>query len=98
MNIIELKVIDIINNIEELDENYDIYTKTKIKTISLDDIVVLSNEENFQIIYKNLYYLCGIYTFKDIISNLSLQKENYNFADALNAVNFYLLNDSFIEF
>jgi len=42
-------------------------------------------------------FTIGLYAITDILENLRLQKEDYSEGEAINAINFYLQNDAFID-
>lgn len=92
-----ISIRNIIDRINELDEAF-LYAKSdKIK-----------NDENLLLIYGDEYtlppetlegfqYKMGIFQLRDIIENLKMQSGTLNIGTCVDAINYYLENDAFID-
>ncbi|MBM3469092.1 MAG: hypothetical protein FJX71_06655 [Alphaproteobacteria bacterium] len=92
---------DILRNINEIDENYNLYLPKGIDSLRTETPCLLLNS-NFEdedkmedIIYT---YVLGIYSINDIVDNLNQQIKNPTMEQKLYALNFYIQNDAFADF
>jgi|GEM_PF-3358893 len=97
-------VFNVLANVDEIDETLNIYFPREIDILKLDTIsVLLSDEELAEIDEKDdtefdsKYYGVGMNVVKDIIDNLNQQLKTSTLEQKLEALNFYLDNDAFIE-
>jgi hypothetical protein len=97
-------VCNVLENVDEIDETLNIYFPREIDVLKFDTIsVLLSDEELAEIDEKDdtefdtKYYGVGMDLVKDIMDNLNQQLKNSTLEQKLEALNFYLDNDAFIE-
>ena len=89
----QLTLREVIKNIDRYDEALTV--SFFCKQISAQSICMLVTDEEIDI-YKNNINI-GLYIIQDVLDNLRIQKENYTEQEAINAINFYIQNDAFID-
>lgn len=86
----------IIDRINELDEGFLYAKPNKIK----DEKLLLIYEDEYILppeTMEGFQYKMGIFQLRDIIENLKMQKEKPNTEDYIEAINYYIDNDAFID-
>lgn len=89
----KIEIDKLIEAINRYDETLFITFK-KGKLLS-NSICFLNSED--EIIEDKENVVIGLYQLRDIIENLRLQKANFSLDEVIEALNFYLENDAFIE-
>lgn len=90
---------EILNDLDVFDSSLSLMMGKDEKNIMQDTKCLILEDENVEKEEKEnkFKYLCGIHTLQDIKENLIEQKPNFLIQDILEAVNFYIENDSFID-
>ena len=83
---------NIINNINKYNDAINIMLPRK--DMSLDSICMMIDNDDIE---DEINVAIGLYVLKDILDNLRQQRINFNDDQALEAIQFYLQNDAFIE-
>lgn len=92
-------LLEIIKNIDNIDLSLSICIPKISSSITSGTECLLVTEDEFEEesdIVGEFNYLCGVHVIQDILENLREQKRNFNNAEALQAVYFYINNDAFI--
>jgi len=93
----------IITDINNLLKDIDIFTDGQIfsedRSVRADtDILVIYNDPYFDEERVNKYcYLISVFQIKEVIENLNQQLIKPNTQDYVDAINFYIENDAFID-
>lgn len=90
---------ELINNIENVDEYLNIYIQKHNQNVDFSDKIILLSDEDVESSKtpQNFRYFLGVYALRDILDNFVKQKKDASIQELIRAINFYIMNDAFIE-
>ena len=94
-----LLMLDFINRLSTFDENSNVWFDKEKLPLNFDDNCIIATDEEIEEFLSSGRLGCflGIYQANDIVENVCQQDETYSSQQILEAINFYLQNDAFIE-
>lgn len=84
---------ELLAELNNIDEDFDVYFYDTIDKISLDTVCGVSQQEDCDLDYLSL----SIAQVVDVVENIKQQKKNYSMKEILDGIIFYMENDAFIE-